>query len=41
MLFWKNGAGDRNIYDLFAANLNVVDENFLNMSTVSSGDKPR
>ena len=29
MLFWKNGGGDRNIYDLFAANLNVVDEYFV------------
>ena len=29
MLFWKNGVGDQNIYDLFAANLNVVDENFV------------
>ena len=29
MLFWKNGGDDRNIYDLFATNLNVVDEYFV------------
>ena len=26
MLFWKNGVGDRNVYDLFSAKFNVVDQ---------------
>ena len=31
MLFWKNGVGDRNIYDLFAAKFNAVDQYFVEL----------
>ena len=29
ILFWKNGGGNRGIYDVFSSNLNVIDEYFV------------
>ena len=29
ILFWKNGGGNRGIYDVFSTNLNVIDEYFV------------
>ena len=41
ILFWKNGGGNREIYNLFSSNLNVIDEYFVEHVQVSSGAKQR